>query len=152
MQDNCCVECNKEFRSQAGLNGHNQWKHNRLSEKPVPHTVTGRAVEMFERVQKQLDVIRDEQENLKDMVQSLHATTASPPEGEWKTVGGRENRRFKITDEAIGVPAANNNSENDNNDSNEPNYFCKGCAGDVSVGDQECGNCGEELNWNGVRR
>jgi len=25
MQDNFCVECNKEFRSQAGLNGHNQW-------------------------------------------------------------------------------------------------------------------------------
>ena len=71
MPDNFCVECNKEFRSQSGLNGHNQWKHNKLTEKPLAYTVTGRAVEMFERVGKQLDAIRDEQENLKDMILSI---------------------------------------------------------------------------------
>ena len=67
-------------------------------------------------------------------------------------MGGRENRRFQLTDEAIGIPTANNNSKNDNNDSDQQQYFCQDCTADVSVGDPKCDNCGEELDWRGISR
>ena len=127
MQDNFCVECDKGFRSQSGLNGHNQWKHNRLPLGMTPNTTTSRTVEMFTQVQQQLDVIRDEQENLKDMVRSLNAAS--------------------LMDESIGiaVPGGNNNTGND-----EDGYHCDGCAGDVEGGDAHCRHCGINLDWNGI--
>jgi len=87
MLDNYCDECNKAFRSSAGLNGHNQWKHNKSVGKTVTNTVTGKTVEMFEIVQKQLDVIRDEQENLKDMVMGNSLSDESQPVGHYACMG-----------------------------------------------------------------
>jgi len=87
MLDNYCDECNKAFRSSAGLNGHNQWKHNKSVGKTVANTVTGKTVEMFEIVQKQLDVIRDEQENLKDMVMGNSLSDESQPVGHYACMG-----------------------------------------------------------------
>ena len=137
MQDNFCVECDKGFRSQSGLNGHNQWKHNRLPLGMTPNTTTSRAVEMFERVQQQLDVLRDGQENLKDMVQSLNTVS--------------------LVNEPIGIaePSGNNNTGNgsvNNNTGNddEPKYYCGECTRDVEEGDAHCRHCGDDLDWNGI--
>lgn len=137
MPDNFCVECNKEFRSQAGLNGHNQWKHNKLPEKPVPYTVTGRTVEMFERVQKQLDVIRDEQENLKDMMQTFQVNQQGNS-GQW--VGK------PTSDEPIGIAVPTVESEP------EQAYFCNDCQQPINYGQSRCGNrnCQSSLNWDGI--
>ena len=148
MQDNFCVECNKEFRSQAGLNGHNQWKHNKLPEKPVPYTVTGRTVEMFERVQKQLDVIRDEQENLKDMMQTFQINQQGNSEGNNSGSSGQW-RGKPMSDEPIGiaVPAGNKPEPEP-----EPTYYCNDCKNGIDYGQSRCGNCNSQLNWSGIDR
>ena len=117
MLDNYCDECNKAFRSSAGLNGHNQWKHNKSVGKTVANTVTGKTVEMFEIVQKQLDVIRDEQENLKDMV-----------------MGKRENNSPSAPAHPVGHYACLGCWE-------------KGADVALQPGEKTCPGCGGKNNW-----
>ena len=145
MPDNFCVECNKEFRSQAGLNGHNQWKHNKLPEKPVPYTVTGRTVEMFERVAKQLDVIRDEQENMKDMMNTFQINQQGSSEKNNQGSSGQWMGK-PMSDEPIGiaVPAVEPEPEP------EQTYFCNSCKRSINYGQGRCGNCDYELSWEGL--
>jgi len=143
MPDNFCVECNKEFRSQAGLNGHNQWKHNKLPDKPVPYTVTGRTVEMFERVAKQLDVIRDEQENMKDMMQTFQINQQGNSEKNNQGSSGQWMGK-PMSDEPLGIAVPTVESEP------EQTYTCNGCDNSITYGQGRCGNCHEELNWDGL--
>ena len=140
MPDNYCADCHKEFRSPAGLNGHNQWKHNKSAER-VPYTVTGKAVEMFEIVQSQLDVIRDEQETLKDMVQSLHDHSGNGPgkNGPGKTRGGNG-------------PVATKKGNGQDDEDEAPSWFCLHCNGAVERKHNNCSSCGKKLDWAGVDR
>jgi len=145
MPDNFCVECNKEFRSQAGLNGHNQWKHNKLPEKPVPYTVTGRTVEMFERVTKQLDVIRDEQENMKDMMNTFQINQQGSSKANDQGSSGQWMGK-PMSDEPIGI--AGNHADSYPVD----HYACLGCHNkgtDVVLqpGEPTCPQCGGKNNW-----
>jgi len=144
MPDNFCVECNKEFRSQAGLNGHNQWKHNKLPEKPVPYTVTGRTVEMFERVAKQLDVIRDEQENLKDMMNTFQINQQGNSKGNDQGSSGQW-RGVPMTDEPLGIAVPTGDEPEP-----EPAYYCNDCKQPITYGQGRCGNCRADLNWEGL--
>lgn len=143
MPDNYCVECNKEFRSQSGLNGHNQWKHNKLTEKPLAYTVTGRSVEMFERVGKQLDAIRDEQENLKDMIQNMQRNGIPPGQGNDQGVQDQlknlVNRPNATTPAPAPVPAKPK--------SEDGGFFHQRCGAELPGKVAYCSGCGEELDW-----
>jgi len=169
MPDNFCVECNKEFRSQSGLNGHNQWKHNKLTEKPLAYTVTGRAVEMFERVGKQLDAIRDEQENLKDMILSIQRNGLPPGIG--PGIGpGNGPGNDDGNDQGNGLPPGQGNDQGFqarlNNLLYPPNattpapapappkprvekaeFQCAGCGAMLPAEVPYCSGCGKKLSW-----
>ena len=177
MPDNFCVECNKEFRSQSGLNGHNQWKHNKLTEKPLAYTVTGRAVEMFERVGKQLDAIRDEQENLKDMILSIQRNGLPPgaPGIRFRQGNGPGNDQGngpgndQGNDQGNGLPPGQGNDQGFqarlNNLMYPPNattpapapapkpksedelFQCSMCGAELPGEVPYCSGCGEKLNW-----
>jgi len=138
-KNNYCADCHREFRSPAGLNGHNQWKHNKSAEK-VPYTVTGKAVEMFEIVQSQLDVIRDEQETLKDMVQSLHdhgSGNGPPGNGPGNGPGNIQGNGPVVTKKG--------NGQDDEDEA--PGYICNGCRAAVGRGHNNCSSCGKKLDW-----
>jgi hypothetical protein len=136
MPDNYCVECNKEFRSQSGLNGHNQWKHNKLTEKPSPYTVTGRSVEMFERVGKQLDAIRDEQENIKDMIQSLQ-----------RNGQGNEERIGVPPMATTPAPAPAPAPAPPKPQREQQGFHCQDCKTTIQFRQKDCPGCGERIDW-----
>ena len=66
MASNYCPECDKDFKSIAGLNGHNQFKHNKLPESLVSNNPTGRTVAM-------LELMKDQVAELKLEIQGLRA-------------------------------------------------------------------------------
>ena len=147
MPDNYCVECKKEFRSQSGLNGHNQWKHNKLTENPLAYTVTGRAVEMFERVGKQLDAIRDEQENLKDMIQSLQRNGIPPGQGNDQGLQDRLNNLVNGPNATTPAPAPAPAPVPRKPQSEDGGFKCGHCEAELPGEVAYCSECGSDLTW-----
>jgi hypothetical protein len=64
MTNNYCPECDRDFKSITGLNGHNQFKHNKLPESIVTNNPAGRTTAM-------LELMKDQMEGLKLEIQGL---------------------------------------------------------------------------------
>jgi len=64
MPDNYCPECDRDFKSITGLNGHNQFKHNKLPVSIVTNNPAGRTTAMME-------LMKDEMAGLKLELQGL---------------------------------------------------------------------------------
>ena len=60
MPNNYCPECDKDFKSLTGLNGHNQWKHNKVPEHLVSNSPTGKTNEMLEQLSEQIEDLQKE--------------------------------------------------------------------------------------------
>jgi hypothetical protein len=66
MANNYCPECDKDFKSITGFNGHNQFKHNKLPESLVSNNPAGRVTTM-------LELMKDQMVELKLEIQGLRA-------------------------------------------------------------------------------
>jgi DNA-directed RNA polymerase subunit RPC12/RpoP len=75
MANNYCPECDKDFKNISGLNGHNQFKHNKLPESLVSHNPTGRTVAM-------LELMKGEMVELKWEIRGLRADLEDEDEDE----------------------------------------------------------------------
>jgi len=75
MANNYCPECDKDFKSITGLNGHNQFKHNKLPESLVSNNPAGRVTSM-------LELMKDEMVELKLEIQGLRADLEDENENE----------------------------------------------------------------------
>jgi len=65
MANNYCPECDKDFKSITGFNGHNQFKHNKLPESLVSNNPTGRTVAMLEQMKDQMVELKLEIQGLR---------------------------------------------------------------------------------------
>ena len=75
MANNYCPECDKDFKSITGLNGHNQFKHNKLPESLVSNNPAGRVTTV-------LELMKDEMVELKLEIQGLRADLEDENENE----------------------------------------------------------------------
>ena len=146
MPNQYCVECDKDFKSLTGFNGHNQWKHQMRPGELVSNSATGRTTEVLEK-------LSDRIEDLQMEVRSLRANNNRSGNG-----NGNNN----------GTGNGNGNNRGNNSPSNEPfgiavptvepepesePYFCIGCEQPgIKYRQKYCGNCNEQLNWNGIDR
>ena len=81
MANNYCPECDKDFKSITGLNGHNQFKHNKLPENLVSHNPTGRMTAM-------LELMKDQMVELNLEIQGLRADLEDENENENENENG----------------------------------------------------------------
>ena len=139
MANNYCPECDKDFKSITGLNGHNQFKHNKLPESLVSNNPTGRMTSMLELMKKQMAELKLE-------VQGLRADL-----------------EVERSDNRIGVFSGGNGNGNQGNGNGDredavQKYYCagskgggkSGCGFPVTPDHEYCPNCGNRLLWNGV--
>jgi len=75
MVSNYCPECDRDFKSITGLNGHNQFKHNKLPESIVTNNPAGRTTAM-------LELMKDQMEGLKLEIQGLREDLEDEDENE----------------------------------------------------------------------
>jgi len=66
MANNYCPECDKDFKSITGFNGHNQFKHNKLAESLVSNNPTGRMTSMLELMKDQIVELKSEIQGLRE--------------------------------------------------------------------------------------
>jgi len=66
MANQYCVECDREFKSITGLNGHNQFKHNKLPGSLVTNNPTGRTTEILGLMNDQIEGLRLEIQGLRE--------------------------------------------------------------------------------------
>ena len=88
MANNYCPECDKDFKSITGLNGHNQFKHNKLPESLVSHNPTGRMTAMLELMKDQMVALNLE-------IQGLRADLEDEAQQKFVCEGCRENGKMQ---------------------------------------------------------
>ena len=132
MPNNYCPECDKDFKSLTGLNGHNQWKHNKVPEHLVSNSPTGKTNEM-------LELLSDRIEDLQMQVRSLGA-------GNNRSENGNGNGNGNGND--------NGNDNGNSNTNSQPvgHYAClnchnKGNHAPLQPGEPTCPKCGGKNNW-----
>jgi len=69
MANNYCPECDKDFKSITGFNGHNQFKHNKLAESLVSNNPTGRMTSMLELMKDQIVELKLEIQGLREDIE-----------------------------------------------------------------------------------
>ena len=100
---------------------------------------------MFERVTKQLDVIRDEQENMKDMMNTFQINQQGNSKGNDQGSSGQWMGK-PMSDEPLGIAG------NDADSHPVGGYACLSCynnGNDVALqpGEPTCPGCGGKNNW-----
>ena len=143
MRANYCEQCDKDFKSLVGLNGHNQWKHNKLN-RPVVDSPTGRTVQMLEQLAIQQNQMQDRILGLQSEIQKLEISLQAQNNNQGNNQGSKA-----FSDEPIGiaVPAGNKPEPEP-----EPTYYCNDCENGIDYGQSRCGNCHSQLNWSGIDR
>ncbi len=120
-----CPECDKDFKSIAGLNGHNQFKHNKLPESLVSNNPTGRTVAM-------LELMKDQVAELKLEIQGLRADfEIILDEDDDEDANGNPNSQQKFAGEFACLHCRNNNGEDQ--------Y--------LSPNQEVCLACGRPVDW-----
>ena len=141
---NYCEECDKDFKSLVGLNGHNQWKHNKLN-RPVVDSPTGRTVQMLEQLAIQQNQMQDRILGLQSEIQKLEISLQAQNNNQGNNRGSNTVSNEPI---GIGVPSAKAKAEEEE----EPDYVCNDCRGRIVYGQERCDNCRARLDWSGFRR
>jgi len=149
MPNQYCVECDKEFKSLTGFNGHNQWKHQIRPGELVSNSPTGRTTEMLEKLSDRtgrttevLELIVGRLEDLQMEIRSLRADNNGNGNGN----GNGNNRgNNSPSDEPIGIAVQAG-------DEPELTYICNDCEDENNYGQKRCGGCGKRLLWDGVDR
>jgi len=144
-----CVDCSpsRKFRNLAGLKGHMQFKHDK----------TGSFIQRPpSKTNAMIQQLLDQQGQLLNQQQALYELLAA----------GSDNP--VAVNEPIGVfSGGNGNDHQGNNPGNVDQvedvqgYRCEGrgflgmgslCGAGVEFGDEKCGTCGKELDWDKVSR
>ena len=137
MRTNYCEQCDKDFKSLVGLNGHNQWKHNKLN-RPVVDSPTGRTVQMLEQLAIQQNQMQDRILGLQSEIQKLEISLQAKNNDQGSNRGAKP-----MSDEPLGIVVPTVKPEP------EQTYKCNGCEQPIAYGQRSCGNCRAELNWDG---
>ena len=138
MRANYCEQCDKDFKSLVGLNGHNQWKHNKLN-RPVVDSPTGRTVQMLEQLAIQQNQMQDRILGLQSEIQKLEISLQAKNNDQGSNRGTKP-----MSDEPLGIAVPTVESEP------EQTYICNGCGNSITYGQRRCGNCHDDLNWDGL--
>ena len=124
MANNYCPECDKDFKSITGFNGHNQFKHNKLAESLVSNNPTGRMTSMLELMKDQIVELKSEIQGLREDLED-----------------GIEN----------GIE--NGNGNGNGNPVSQQKFVCENCRNNngklqyLSSNQGQCPSCKTPINW-----
>jgi hypothetical protein len=148
-----CVDCSpsRKFRNLAGLKGHMQFKHDK----------TGSFIQRPpSKTNAMIQQLLDQQGQLLNQQQALYELLAA---GSDDPVAVNE-----PINEPIGVFSGGNGNDHQGNNlgnvdqvEDVQGYYCENrgflrmgslCGADVEFGDEKCGTCGSELDWDKASR
>ena len=124
-----CKECEKSFKAVTGLNGHNQWKHNKTPDRLVSANPSSKTMIMLEKMTDQIEELKDVIEALQDEIIDLGKDFS-------RLQSGNGNGNGPVPPAPAPAPER------------ELRLFnCQDCKTDLKFKQAYCPGCGKEINW-----
>jgi len=138
-----CKECEKSFKALTGLNGHNQWKHNKTPDRLVSANPSSKTMIMLEKMTDQIEELKDVIEALQDEIIDLGKDFSRLQSGNGN---GNQGNGQNFPD-MVGNLVSQTTAPASAPERELMTFFCQNCNGALKFKQAYCPGCGKEIDW-----